>query len=68
MEDLLAVFANSEAAFPVSLMPMVTEIISRDLSVLCLEIVSLSSSWCEMSLFREAVSCTSTRLAPNPDF
>lgn len=44
MEDLLAVFANSEAAFPVSLMPMVTEIVSRDLSALCLEIVSLSSS------------------------
>lgn len=34
MEGLLAVFPNSEAAFAASLMPMVTEILSRDLSVL----------------------------------
>lgn len=34
MEDLLAVFTNSEAAFPASLMPMVTDVCSRGLSAL----------------------------------
>lgn len=34
MEDLLAVFIYSEAAFPGSLMPMVTEVLSRGLSAL----------------------------------
>lgn len=76
MEDLLAVFANSEAAFPTSLMPMVTEVLSRVSLHCCLEVVSLSRSpgllcppsWCEMALIREAVTCTSKRLAPHPDF
>lgn len=50
MEDLLAVFTNSEAAFPASLMPMVTDVCSRGLSAL------LPLSYFSIQLPRAAMS------------
>ena len=50
MENLLAVFTNSEAAFPAFLMPVVTEVLSRGLPALLL------LSCFSIQLLRAAVS------------